>query len=146
MWWVIDKKIGGCAKPTKDEIGSYQSDGIGGIVSLLDDEENLKLYEESGLAHLWLPVKGGTAPTLSQMLQLKEFVDQYTNDGAKYVLVHCTNGNRRTGTILIAYLILLGHSYAEAKSIILKANPLVDLREAQESFLQSLSSQLQQQA
>jgi atypical dual specificity phosphatase len=139
VWWVAENKLGGCSKPTEDQLNEYKSNGLAGIVSLLDDEENLELYKKHDVSHLWIPVKGGTSPSLEQVHELKSFIDRHLLEGNGFVLVHCTNGNRRTGTMLVAYLILTGRSYEEAKDIALKANPTMDLREAQENFLKELA-------
>ncbi|MDJ0553114.1 MAG: hypothetical protein QNJ68_01455 [Microcoleaceae cyanobacterium MO_207.B10] len=53
---------------------------------------------------------------------------------------HCTK-SRTNSTItgLAGYLINSGSSYDQAMEIILTANPEIDLREAQTSFLQALA-------
>jgi atypical dual specificity phosphatase len=138
LWWVIPSKLGGVRKPTELEISVLQSEGIGGIVSVMDDPSNLDMYERLGIPHLWLPVKGGTAPTIEQIKSLQEFVEQQNNLG-NGVAVHCTSGRRRTGTFLAAYLIAIAKPYQEALKMIYDANPDVELREAQTNFLKELA-------
>jgi atypical dual specificity phosphatase len=137
LWWVIPSKLGGVRKPTEIEMSVLQSEGIGGIVSVMDDPSNLDMYERLGIPHLWLPVKGGTAPTVEQIASLRQFVEQQNNRGHS-VAVHCTSGRRRTGTFLAAYLIAIGKTYEEALKIIYDAKPDVELREAQTDFLKEL--------
>jgi atypical dual specificity phosphatase len=138
VWWVIPSKLAGVRKPTSDELTELKAAGIGAIVSVLDDPSNLEMYEQSGIPHLWLPTKGGTPPSREQVQQLQTFVDQQNLQGLA-VAVHCTNGIRRTGTMLAAYLISTGFSYSEAMQTIQDANPDVDLREAQITFLRELA-------
>ncbi|MEB3886032.1 dual specificity protein phosphatase family protein [Lyngbya sp. CCY1209] len=138
LWWVIPKKIAGVRKPTAAELPELKAAGIGAIVSVMDDPSNLDLYEKANFPHLWIPVKGGTAPSREQMQQLQDFVT-LQNQQNRAVAVHCTSGRRRTGTFLAAYLIGLGSSYPDAIQTILTANPAVELREAQMQFLQNLS-------
>ena len=137
LWWAIPGKLAGVRKPTAVELEKLKTAGIGAIVSVMDDPSNMDLYEQIGIPHLWLPTQGGTAPTREQVQQLQSFVDQQNLLG-NGVAVHCTSGNRRTGTMLAAYLIYAGSSYQDAMQIIQTTNPNAELREAQISFLQEL--------
>ncbi len=139
LWWVIPDKLAGVRKPTPEEITQLKASGVGAIVSVMDDPSNLDLYEQAGLPHRWLPTKGGTAPTEEQIQELQSFVDQQNQLGSA-VAVHCTSGNRRTGTMLAAYLIKAGSSFDEAMQIIQAGNPNAELREAQTTFLKQLAS------
>jgi protein-tyrosine phosphatase len=138
LWWVIPGKLAGVRKPTAAEIPLLQSAGIGAIVSVMDDPSNLDLYQQADLPHLWLPVTGGTAPSPEQLQQLQNFLDEQNQLG-RAVAVHCTSGRRRTGTLLASYLIWSGVAYEEAMQTILTANPDVELRDAQTSFLRDLA-------
>lgn len=139
LWWVIPEKLAGVRKPDPKEISELQARGIGAIVSVMDDPSNLDEYQAAGLPYLWLPTKGGTAPSRDQIQTLQTFIDAQNGIGHA-VAVHCTSGRRRTGTILAAYLIQSGKSYHNAMQIILKANPDVELRTAQIHFLQELAT------
>ena len=138
LWWVIPEKLAGVRKPTPEELPELQEAGIGAIVSVMDDPSNLDLYEQTGFPYLWLPTKGGTAPTQEQIQELQDFVEQQNQLGHA-VAVHCTSGNRRTGTMLGAYLIRTGSSYDSAIQVIQTANPKAELRLAQTTFLQALA-------
>lgn len=140
LWWVIPRKLAGVRKPALEEIAALQAAGVGAIVSVMDDPSNLDLYEQAGLPYRWLPTKGGTAPTPEQLQELQTFVDDQNNAG-RAVAVHCTSGNRRTGTLLAAYLIQTGSSYDDAMQVIQSANPNAELREAQLHFLKSLAAE-----
>lgn len=138
LWWVIPGKLAGVRKPMAEELTELQATGIGAVVSVMDDPSNLDLYEQAGIPHLWLPTKGGTAPSREQIQELQNFVDQHNRQGLA-VAVHCTSGRRRTGTILASYLICTGSSYDDAIQTIQSANPSVELREAQSTFLRELA-------
>lgn len=140
LWWVIPGQLAGVRKPTLKEIAELQLMGVGAIVSVMDDSSNLDLYQQAGLAHLWLPTKGGTAPSYEQIQNLQNFVEAQNRLG-KAVAVHCTSGRRRTGTILAAYLIQTGSTFQNAIQTVLAANPNAELREAQISFLRSLADE-----
>ena len=96
------------------------------------------LYEQAGIPYLWLPTKGGTAPSQKQIQDVQTFIDQQNSLG-NGVAIHCTNGKRRTGTLLAAYLIQSGSSYGDAMQTLSLANADLELREAQTTFLQTLS-------
>lgn len=140
LWWVIPGKLAGVRKPTADEIAELKAAGVGAIVSVMDDPSNLDLYEQVGILHRWLPTKGGTPPSPEQIQELQSFVDEQNRLGHG-VAVHCTNGRRRTGTMLAAYLIQSGLTFDQAMQTLLTVKPDVELREAQISFLQSLATQ-----
>jgi atypical dual specificity phosphatase len=137
VWWAIPGKLAGVRKPTADELRELQASGIGAIVSVLDDPSNLDVYDRVNIPFLWLPIQGGTPPSRDQIQELANFIDEQQLQGLA-VAVHCTNGLRRTGTILAAYLIHIGSTYDSAIQIIHSANPQVELRAAQTDFLRSL--------
>ena len=138
LWWVIPGKLAGVRKPMVEELTDLQTAGIGAIVSVMDDPSNVDLYQRSEIPHLWLPTKGGTAPSREQIQKLQNFVSSQ-NELGHAVAVHCTSGKRRTGTMLASYLILAGLSYDEAMQTIQDAKPDAELREAQTSFLRELA-------
>nr|MDZ8061723.1 dual specificity protein phosphatase family protein [Nostoc sp. EkiNYC01] len=137
LWWVIPGKLAGVRKPMAEELTELQAAGIHAIVSVMDDPSNLDLYQQANIPYLWLPIKGGTAPSQEQLQELQNFIDSQNNVG-NAVAIHCTSGRRRTGTILASYLISSGSSYDDAIEKILNANPQVELREAQSNFLREL--------
>ena len=138
LWWVISAKLAGVRKPVAEEIEELQKAGIGAVVSVMDDPSNLDLYKSLEIPYLWLPTKGGTAPSPEQIQELENFISTQNQLGHA-VAVHCTSGRRRTGTMLAAYLIATGSSYDQAMQTIQDANPDAELRSAQTTFLRELA-------
>lgn len=136
-WWVIPEHLAGLRKPEAADLGRLRKKGISAIVSLLSDDSNLDLYQQNNIPHIWVPVLGGTAPSLEQLNQIKTFVDDQNHLG-NAVAVHCFSGRRRTGTVLAALLIRQGNSYEKALNILLTINPDIDFREKQITFLKNL--------
>ncbi|MEO1294777.1 MAG: dual specificity protein phosphatase family protein [Cyanobacteria bacterium J06636_16] len=140
IWWIVPGQLAGMRKPEADELGVLKEQGIGAIVSVMDDPSNIDMYEAVGIPHRWLPVKGGTAPTQEQAKTFRTFVDEQIAAGHA-VAVHCSSGRRRTGTLLGAYLVLTGTGYDEAVNAIAQANPAVEMRAAQLAFLKALANE-----
>ncbi len=138
LWWAIPNQLAGVRKPTAAELSTLKALGIGAIVSVLSDEANLALYKRHDFTHLWLPIQGGSAPSLDQLKQLNAFVAAQNNSG-NAVAIHCSNGLRRTGTALAALLIQQGADYESAMKVVQTANPAVELSAAQLSFLKDLA-------
>jgi atypical dual specificity phosphatase len=139
IWWILPGKLAGMRKPEADELAILEAEGIGAIISVMDDPSNLNLYEVAQIPYCWLPTKGGTAPTREHIDKFRQFVDVETQAG-KAAAVHCSSGRRRTATFLGAYLILIGKNYGETVHAISHANSAIELSEIQLSFLNSLSN------
>jgi atypical dual specificity phosphatase len=137
LWWVIPGTLAGVRKPEVAELEQLKALGVAAIVSVMDDPSNLDAYAQAGIPYRWLPTKGGTAPSLEQLQALKTFVTEQQQLGHG-VAVHCSSGRKRTGTMIAAYLIQTGLTYEAALQIIHQANPAVELRAAQTTFLQTL--------
>lgn len=137
IWWIIPDQLAGMRKPTVDELAVLKAEGIGAIVSVMDDPSNLDLYEAVQIPYRWLPTTGGQAPTRAQIDEFSQFVEAQ-NQAGHAVAVHCSSGRRRTATFLGAYLIQQGARYEEAIAAIAQANPAVEMRTAQLDFLKAL--------
>lgn len=140
IWWVLPQRLGGMRKPEPFEITHLAGAGVGAIISVMDDPSNLELYAQAGVPHLWLPTTGGQPPNPEQVQELVDFIDRQNGQG-QAVAIHCNSGNRRTGTMVCAYLIRTGMPFAEALELVQSANPLADLRTAQREFLQTLAGE-----
>lgn len=141
LWQVTygDKFLSGMRKPeNRAEIVNLQANDVGGIITLLSDEENHVLYQNNNMPFLWLPVNGGTPMSEWQLEQAIKFVKQQLTANAT-VAVHCSNGHKRTGTLLAALLIKNGASTDDAIRTVITANPKADgMSPKQRAFLASL--------
>ena len=146
IWEFIEVKFSGVRKPTSsEEVGALTSPpaSVQGIISLLDDDENLDLYRSIGIPFLHIAVKGGTSPTSTQVQEAISFQESLNG----LVAVHCTNGRRRTGTLLGAIYIHLMKSnsscgallFDNMKAQLLASKPDCDLREGQWEYLKALA-------
>lgn len=138
-YWVTPAKLLGMRKPADlEEVAELKAAGVGGIISLLDDRENLDMYGDSPIPFSWLPVKGGTTPTPEQVAEAGTFADTIHSQN-KAIAVHCTGGRKRTGTLIAALLVRSGLSADAALAQVSKANPDITLSELQVNFLKELA-------
>lgn len=138
VWWLIPEKLAGMSRPPLEDLPQLYQAGMRGIVSVMDEPSGIKEYQEAGLQALWLPITGGKPPTVEQVKQFVQFAKPLIEKN-QAVVVHCTSGNRRTGTLLAAYLVTQGENPEKAISLVQKARPTAELRDVQKQFLQELA-------
>ncbi|MEM8831781.1 MAG: dual specificity protein phosphatase family protein [Cyanobacteria bacterium P01_G01_bin.19] len=134
VWWLIPEKLAGMPRPQLEDLAELKEASIKGIVSVMDEPSGIKEYQEEGFQALWLPITGGKPPAVEQVKQFANFAEPIIESN-RSVVVHCTSGNRRTGTLLAAYLIAKGETPQQAIALVQKARPTAELREAQQNFL-----------
>lgn len=137
VWWLISEKLAGMSRPPIEDLPQLFQAGIRGIVSVMDESSGIEEYRQAGFQALWLPITGGKPPTVGQVKQFVNFA-QPLIAREQPVVVHCTSGNRRTGTLLAAYLVAEGETPERAIASIKQARPTAELREAQQQFLINL--------
>jgi atypical dual specificity phosphatase len=131
--YSVTSTLAGSGKPTIETLDSTQA-----YISVQDDNEVVaELYIPNGVSYLWMPTKGGQPPTEQQVDQAMAFWRQQASMD-KVTVVHCSSGNRRTGTLLAALLIKDGLGWEEAVEKVKKVNPNADLKQVQLDFLSSL--------
>ncbi|MGV2830793.1 phosphatase domain-containing protein [Myxosarcina sp. GI1(2024)] len=137
VWWLIPDKLAGMSRPPLEDLPKLYQAGMRGIVSVMDEPSGIEEYEATGFQALWLPIIGGKPPTVEQVKEFIKFTEPLVENNLP-VVVHCTSGNRRTGTLLAAYLVAKGEDSEHALSLIQKARPTAELRDAQREFLSAL--------
>lgn len=141
IWWLEPGKLAGMPRPHLKDLPAIYQAGIRGIVSVMDEPSNIQEYQDYDFEALWLPITGGKSPTVKQVLEFVQFADSLLKKN-QVVAVHCTSGNRRTGTLLAAYLIVSGKSPDQALIKVQQARPSAQLRDAQKEFLYALPNLL----
>ena len=158
LWWGIpnvlagmpmpfvhpDRRLagGGALTAFDDELPTLHSLGIRAVVSLLNLPSDAPIYASAGFAFLCLPIPDGGAPTMAQAADFIHFVTEQRSAG-RPVIVHCSAGLGRTGTMLATYLIAQGASARAAIQQVRVAEKMAIETPLQVEFLERYAEQLQ---
>jgi len=116
--WVIDKKLGGCAKPLlKEHLKLLSDQGIRALVRLEQGGFESQELNSHGITDFQEYIPDFTAPSQKQIDKILNFIKSQLNEG-KAVAVSCGSGIGRTGTILTCFLISECYSMDDAIAFI----------------------------
>jgi protein-tyrosine phosphatase len=105
--WILEGKLANSGYPFNKHLPFLWNKGIRAIISIerRPDKSKHKLISQ-GFDYLEVTWKDFTAPTLSQLDTINQFIDEKIAEN-KPVLVHCFQG-MRSGTAIISYLVYSG--------------------------------------
>ena len=133
--WVIPHRLAGMALPTgaywSHDAGDARTEltrdlqllkrqGVNAVVSLTPEPLDIRTLRQFGMESLHLPVEDMSPPSVEQMLQFARFVDGRPTSA---IVIHCSAGIGRTGSMLAAYLIWTGTDPESAINRIRRLRP-----------------------
>jgi len=123
---IIKGRLAGMVYPKEDDLAEL-SKKFAAILSLTEELIN----PPANMVYHHIPIEDFSAPSIDQLCEAVEFIESVDS-----VVVHCSGGNGRTGTILAAYLIYANRMSAdEAMEYIRKFNPsYIETREQEDSL------------
>jgi atypical dual specificity phosphatase len=102
--WVNERIAASGIPSRRKHLKWLRSTGVTAILSLTEDPLPASLVVAEGLDHHHIPMRNHESPSPEKLMLAVRELDRLVNSGNR-VLVHCTAGLGRTGTVLAAYLI-----------------------------------------
>ncbi len=140
LYWLDKKRFGGSSEPLISDLPFLQSIEISGIVCLQEKKDSEELAQLLDVAYLHRPIPDFDIPTERDIEDIIEFFRHLQQIKPNIpIIVHCTAGNGRTGTILASIIKIVDNKPAElAIEKVREVNPLAIETPEQEEFIRNL--------
>lgn len=140
LYWLDKNRFGGSSEPLLSDLPFLQTIEISGIVCLKEKNESEELAQLLNIEYLHRPVPDFDIPSKKDIEEIIEFFRHLQEIKPKIpILVHCTAGNGRTGTILASIIKILDGLPAElAIKKVREINPLAIETPEQEKFVRDI--------
>jgi len=140
LYWLDKKRLGGFSAPIISDLPFLQSIEISGIVCLQEKKDSEELAQLLDVAYLHRPIPDFDIPTKRDIEVIIEFFRHLQQIKPNIpIIVHCTAGNGRTGTILASIIKIVDNLPAElAIDKVREVNPLAIETPEQEKFVKDL--------
>lgn len=135
-------RIAGASEPQISDFPFLLSIELGGMICLQEEANSLELATLLELPYLHSPIVDFSVPTEEALERIIEFcLECQENNPALPILVHCTGGHGRTGTVLAALLIVLDQvNPDDAIKRVREVNPHAIETKDQEALIRSLGT------
>ncbi len=140
LYWIDKHRFAGSSEPSLEDLPFLKTIEWGGMVSLQENSATDELATLLAVPFLHLPMQDFSVPSETDLEEMIDFFHECQEDSPKSpLLIHCTAGRGRTGTILASLLIVLDQiPPEEAIKRIRAVNPLAIETKEQEDFIKNL--------
>jgi atypical dual specificity phosphatase len=119
--WVLEGRLAGMARVRDRDVAELEALGIRAVLCLTESPPAPDLATR-GFVVRHEPVPDFAPPGPDALARCVEFIARHLEAGSP-VVVHCTAGYGRTGTVLAAYLVLHGLAPEEAIAEVRRLRP-----------------------
>ncbi|MFX0123140.1 MAG: dual specificity protein phosphatase family protein [Candidatus Hodarchaeota archaeon] len=140
IYWIDKQRFAGSSEPILEDFPFLKTLKWGGMVCLQEDSTTEELAALLAIPYLHIPIEDFTSPTETDLETILEFFLDCQNENPNLpILIHCTAGHGRTGTIIAALLVVIDRiKPEEAIRCVRGVNPLAIETKDQEDFIKSL--------
>jgi len=137
LYWLDKKRFGGSSEPLISDLRFLQGIEISGIVCLQEKKDSEELAQLLDVEYLHRPIPDFGIPTKKDIEDILEFFRHLQVEKPNVPLVvHCTAGYGRTGTILACIVKSIDKTSANlAIKRVREVNPLAIETPEQEEFV-----------
>jgi len=139
---ITKVRIAGASEPDFSAFPFLKTIDWGGMICLQEKADSAEIATLLDIPYFHSPIVDFATPSESDLERIIEFYHECQAESPRLpILIHCTAGHGRTGTIIAALLVILDQiSPEEAIRRVREVNPLAIETEDQEELIHSLNS------